>query len=332
MNLNTLPTLRVKIADTFESQARGLMFVKSMPRDCGMLFVFSSNRKLSFWGENTFIPLDIAFVNDRGRVVNIETISPLSKKSVSSSSPCQFAVEANLGFFQSNGIKPGDMMVFNKNTSMVSFAKRDSKEPISSLRLAQQMTDEEMLSKFPTLSDYFNHLDSQSQQPQQPQQPQQIEETNLPVLSQDEIGQYIEDSIQEQQDMQQEDGLAVEEPPSPEDAQEQEQESLEDLQQRIPTFGSVSEAFNWAQENKEVMKISYQTKSKKKGLRFFGNNVITRYIEPHGRFTSHPENEPSHEILVTFDETVGGIRAFRMQNVREFSIVGKKFNPKFIVR
>lgn len=326
MNLNPLPTLRVKIADTVESQARGLMFVKSMPRDCGMLFVFSSNRNLSFWGENTFIPLDIAFVSDKGRVVNIETISPLSRKSVSSSSPCQFAVEANLGFFQSNGIKPGDMMVFNKNASMVSFAKRDSKEPISSLRLAQQMTDEEMLSKFPTLSDYFNHLDSQNQQPQK------IEETNLPVLSQDEIGQYIEDSIQEQQDMQQEDGLAVEEPHSLENTQDQEQENLEDFQQRIPTFGSVSEAFNWAQENKEVMKISYQTKSKKKGLRFFGNNVITRYIEPHGRFTSHPENEPSHEILVTFDETVGGIRAFRMQNVREFSIVGKKFNPKFIVR
>lgn len=324
MNLNPLPTLRVKIADTIESQARGLMFVKSLPHDCGMLFVFSSNRKLSFWGENTFIPLDIAFVNDKGRVVNIEAISPLSKRSISSSSPCKYAVEANLGFFQSNGIRPGDMMVFNKNASVISFAKRNSKEPISSLRLAQQMTDEDMLSQFPTLSDYFNHLDSQNQQPQK------IEETNLPVLSQDEIGQYIEDSIQEQQDMQQEDGLAVDEPPSPEETQEQ--ESLEELQQRIPTFGSVSEAFNWAQENKEVMKISYQTKSKKKGLRFFGNNVITRYIEPHGRFTSHPENEPSHEILVTFDETVGGIRAFRMQNVREFSIVGKKFNPKFIVR
>jgi uncharacterized membrane protein (UPF0127 family) len=133
MNLNTLPTLRVKIADTIDAQARGLMFVKSMPRDCGMLFVFSSNRKLSFWGENTFIPLDIAFVNDKGKIVNIETISPLSRRSVSSSSPCQFAVEANLGFFQSSGVRPGDMMIFNKSASVVSFAKRDSKEPISSI-------------------------------------------------------------------------------------------------------------------------------------------------------------------------------------------------------
>jgi hypothetical protein len=220
------------------------------------------------------------------------------------------------------------MMVFNKNVGVVSFAKRDSKEPISSLRLAQQINDKELLTKFPTLSDYFNHLDSQNQEPQQ------IEETNLPVISQDEIGQYIEDSIQDQQDMQQDEGLAVEEPPSPEEIQDQDQDqdSLEELQERVPSFSNVLEAFNWAQQNKEVMKISYQTKSKKKGLRFFGNNVITRYIEPHGRFTSHPENEPSHEILVTFDETVGGIRAFRMQNVKEFSIVGKKFNPKFIVR
>jgi hypothetical protein len=94
----------------------------------------------------------------------------------------------------------------------------------------------------------------------------------------------------------------------------------------------MSDAFNWGLENKQVMKISYQTVSKKRGLRYFGNNLITRYIEPHGRFTSRPENEPSHQILVTYDETAGGIRAFRLQNVREFSFVGRKFNPKFIVR
>lgn len=324
MNLNNLPTLRVKIADTAESQMRGLMFVKSMPIDCGMLFVFSSTKKLSFWGENTFIPLDIAFVDNNGRIINIEKIYPLSKKSVYSSSPCRYAVEANLGFFDDNNIRPGDMMIYNRKNMLISFAKRNSKEHTSSLKTAQNLQDDDISGRFGTLSDYFDYLDSQNNQPQV------IEETNLPVLSQDEIGQYIEDSIQEQQDMQQEDGLAVTDPSSLDN--EKDLDGFDDLEQRIPSFNNVSDAFNWAQQNKEVMKISYQTKTKKKGLRFFGNKSIVRYIEPHGRFTSHPENEPSHEIFVTFDETVGGIRAFRMQNIKEFSIVGKKFNPKFIVR
>jgi len=325
MGINSIPVLNVKIADTEESQAKGLMFVKDLPRDSGMLFIFGSNRKLNFWGENTFLPLDIAFVDDKGRIVNIGVISPLSRKTVSSSSPCKYAIEANVGFFSENGIKVGDMAVIDKSSSKIHFAKRNSKELLSTLRLAQQeMSDEELLKRYPTLSDYFGYLDEQSAKPQP-----MADDPNLPVLSQDEIGQYIEDSIADQQDQQQEDGLPPEQPIQPEDI---EPESVEELQERIPSFTNISDAFNWAKENKEVMKISYQTKLKKKGLGFFGNNLITRYVEPHGRFTSHPENEVSHEILVTFDETVGGIRAFRMQNVKEFSFVGKKFNPKFIVR
>jgi len=321
MQINTIPTLRVKIADTPEQQARGLMFVKNLDKDSGMLFIFGSTQKLSFWGENTYIPLDIAFVDANGKIVKIDRISPMSRNSVSSGVPCKYAIESNINFFSFNGIRVGDRIIINKKDSFVLFAKRDSKEYLGSLRFAQHLPDD-ISNNFSTLSDYFDHYDNQQKQ-------QQIQESNLPTISTDEMGQYLEDSIQDQQEMQEQSGLPIEENVEP---QELEQENVEELEDKIPHFSNISDAFNWGQENKQVMKILYQTTPKKKGTMLFGNNMITRQVEPHGRYTSNPDSEPSREILVTFDETVGGIRAFRMQNVKTFSFVGKEFQPKFIVR
>jgi uncharacterized membrane protein (UPF0127 family) len=318
MSLNKIPTLNVTIADTPEKQARGLMFVKNMPKDDGMLFVFGRKQNLSFWGENTYIPLDIAFVDDDGRIQNIEVIDVLSRKSVQSKSACKYAIEANLGYFEKNGIRIGDYAIIDKKQSKISFVKRKSKELTASIKFAQQEISDEIMTKYPTLDKYFEYLDSQEKNKQ--------EDKNLPTISQDELGQYIEDSIQDQKEMQEQEGLPEYVPPT---IQELEPKSVDELEKEIPKFDNISDAFNWGLQNKQVMKISYQTISKKKGLRYFGNNLITRYIEPHGRFTSRPDDSPSHQILVTYDETVGGIRAFRMQNVREFSFVGRKFNPKF---
>jgi len=322
MSKNPIPTLRVKIADTPEAQAQGLMFVRNMPSDAGMLFVFGRTQNLSFWGENTLIPLDIAFADSNGVIVKIDRIAPLSRKSVSSEKPCKYAVEANVGYFESNHVKIGDIITINKErgAAVIAFSRK------SKLKTSQILPDD-IADRFSNLGDYYDYYDSQQQQQQQGNQ--LVEDSNLPVLSPEDLGQYMEDSIEDQQDMQQEDGLPQEEPPSPEELMEK---PVEELEQEIPTFTNISDAFDWGQQNKQVLKISYQTKPKTKGTRMFGNRLITRYVEPHGKFTSSPENEPSHEILVTFDETVGGIRAFRMQNVREFSFIGRQFKPKFIVR
>jgi uncharacterized membrane protein (UPF0127 family) len=325
MSLNVFPTLRVKIAETPEAMAQGLMFVKSMPHDAGMLFIFGRTQKLNFWGENTYLPLDIAFADDKGKVVKIDRINPLSRQTVSSVEPCRYAVEANVGYFEANRIQVGDIMIFNKANGVVAFAKKGSRESSLVLKSAQVITDE-TIKQFPTLGEYYDHLDSLP--PQQPEQNPQ-EDPNLPVLNPDELGQYLEDSMEEQEQMQDQEGLPQEEPAVPE---ELEPKNVEELEQQIPQFTNISDAFSWGQENKQVMKINYQTTPKTKGTMLFGNTMITRYVEPHGRYTSHPDGEPSHEILVTFDETVGGIRAFRMQNVKEFSFVGRDFQPKFRVR
>ena len=85
--------LKVEIADTPSKTAKGLMFRKSLRDDSGMIFKFNRPQKLSFWGLNTYIPLDIAFVNSENKITNISHISPLSTKPVTSDKACIIAIE-----------------------------------------------------------------------------------------------------------------------------------------------------------------------------------------------------------------------------------------------
>lgn len=99
--------LNVEIAQSSAELAKGLMFRDSLPEDEGMLFDFPSVMPLQFWGKNTYIPLDIAFVDQNDRIVDIRHIAPMSTRLVSSSKPCVRAIEANAGFFAKHGIQSG---------------------------------------------------------------------------------------------------------------------------------------------------------------------------------------------------------------------------------
>jgi len=117
--------LKVEIAITPHAHEQGLMFRKSMPSDNGMLFVFAASQPRIFWGRNTYIPLDIAFVNDN-RIVKISQIPALSERPVSSDKPCSMAIEANIGYFHQYGIQPGhkvDISKLNDKVAMLTFLK-----------------------------------------------------------------------------------------------------------------------------------------------------------------------------------------------------------------
>jgi len=100
--------LKVEIAQTPDELQKGLMFRKSLNDNCGMLFEFKYSQKLNFWGLNTYIPLDIAFVSEDKTIIKIDRIKPLSKSTVGSEKYCLFAIEANEDYFVSNDIKEGD--------------------------------------------------------------------------------------------------------------------------------------------------------------------------------------------------------------------------------
>ena len=98
----------VEIADDRSEQARGLMERTALAEDRGMLFVYPRERDLSFWMENTLIPLSIAYINDDGSIADILDMEPLDTTSHPSSEPVQYALEVNQGFYEEHGIEAGD--------------------------------------------------------------------------------------------------------------------------------------------------------------------------------------------------------------------------------
>ena len=99
--------ITAEIVDTPEGHATGLMGRKRLGDNSGMLFVFPRSKKLSFWMANTYIPLDIAFVGNDGRIKQIEKMSPLCTRSIPSKDECRYALEVNEGWFSKNGIQVG---------------------------------------------------------------------------------------------------------------------------------------------------------------------------------------------------------------------------------
>jgi len=100
----------IEVARTFSSRKRGLMFRESLPEDRGMLFVYPEPDKLSFWMENTKVPLSIAFVDDHGKILQIEDMRPLDRGSVPSKYEVRYALEMNQGWFERAGVAVGDTL------------------------------------------------------------------------------------------------------------------------------------------------------------------------------------------------------------------------------
>jgi uncharacterized membrane protein (UPF0127 family) len=103
---------RVYLAQTSEQRARGLMFVKTLPPDAGMLFIYEQPRMISMWMKNTFIPLDMLFIEQGGRIVHIaENATPHSLESISSTRPALAVLEVNGGTVSRLGILVGDTVL-----------------------------------------------------------------------------------------------------------------------------------------------------------------------------------------------------------------------------
>jgi len=96
-----------ELARTPEQRQIGLMFRPVMAANDGMLFAFETPAQQCFWMKNTLIPLDAAFVDDDGSIVNIEHMKPLTLDGHCSAKPVRFVLEMNDGWFAKRGLKPG---------------------------------------------------------------------------------------------------------------------------------------------------------------------------------------------------------------------------------
>lgn len=102
--------IRVEVVRTEQEKARGLMFRDKLGADEGMLFVYEKEEFLTFWMKNTPLPLSIAFIDRKGKIVDIQDMEPFSLRTHTSARPARYALEMNKNWFQKNGIKVGDVV------------------------------------------------------------------------------------------------------------------------------------------------------------------------------------------------------------------------------
>lgn len=101
--------LDIEIAENEADRMQGLMYRHHLPENAGMFFIFEQEEIRSFWMKNTFISLDIIYINVDMEIVSIQKYTqPKSVYSLPSEKPARYVLEVNAGFTDKHGISPGD--------------------------------------------------------------------------------------------------------------------------------------------------------------------------------------------------------------------------------
>jgi len=102
---------RVELANTPDTRSRGLMFRESMPTGAGMLFIYDSPQRATFWMRNTLIPLDMIFTDDTGTVQHVHHEAvPGDETTIDGGMGVLTVLEINGGIARAMGIVPGSQM------------------------------------------------------------------------------------------------------------------------------------------------------------------------------------------------------------------------------
>jgi hypothetical protein len=102
--------IEAEVVNTMQGRMRGLMGRTSMPIQRGMLFVFDVNDRHCMWMKNTLLPLAVAFIDDQGRIINVEEMLPETEQNHCAARPARFALEMNGGWFRSRKLGPGVLL------------------------------------------------------------------------------------------------------------------------------------------------------------------------------------------------------------------------------
>lgn len=103
---------QVEVAEGPAEQARGLMYRRNLAPDSGMLFPFAEARQARFWMRNTYVPLDLLFIDEAGRIESIHAdAAPLDESTIASRGPVIAVLEILAGESARRGIRPGDRVL-----------------------------------------------------------------------------------------------------------------------------------------------------------------------------------------------------------------------------
>jgi uncharacterized membrane protein (UPF0127 family) len=121
VQIDSMPRIDLQLARTQQEQEHGLMDVKPLPPDSGMLFIYTAPSTESYWMYHTLVPLSIAWIDQDGTILNIQDMSVLndptdsqeaSRNVYSPGVPYWYALEVNEGWFVQHGVGVGQQMVF----------------------------------------------------------------------------------------------------------------------------------------------------------------------------------------------------------------------------
>ncbi|MDX1950018.1 MAG: DUF192 domain-containing protein [Rickettsiales bacterium] len=106
---------QVDVADDAFKRSFGLMYVKEMPENKGMFFIFPDVTIRNFWMKNTYIPLDIVYIGSDFEIKHIgKNAVPHSTEFVNSIYPAKYVLEINAGLADKLGLDRGDIVKFEK--------------------------------------------------------------------------------------------------------------------------------------------------------------------------------------------------------------------------
>jgi hypothetical protein len=106
---------KLEVADAERKRQLGLMNRRSMSPDHGMIFVFQEDLELNFWMKNTLIPLDVIYIDAKGKVANIDQMEARDIKTKHpSKGAVRYAIELNKGMAAKAGLKAGDVVEIPK--------------------------------------------------------------------------------------------------------------------------------------------------------------------------------------------------------------------------
>jgi uncharacterized protein len=102
--------IKAEVAAKDAERQQGLMYREKMGPNEGMVFLFEAPAGVCMWMKNTFIPLSVAFIDESGKIINIEEMQPQTMDSHCARKPARYALEMNRGWFKQKNIKAGSVI------------------------------------------------------------------------------------------------------------------------------------------------------------------------------------------------------------------------------
>ena len=101
---------KIEVVSNSQERKLGLMYRENLPYENAMFFIWEYKKRQCMWMRNTYIPLNVAYLDSSGKILEIYDMVPLSDESVCSKKRVRYALEVNLNWFEDNNILVGDVL------------------------------------------------------------------------------------------------------------------------------------------------------------------------------------------------------------------------------